>query len=183
MKIETPKQCNVTNKIDNLQLWHERLCHQNKRHVQSFLKKQGIHVSVDSDFCDGCAYRKSYRLKFDERVIRATKPQEIIHSDLCGPMQVESLGKKKYSLMFKDEFSGYRYVYFLNEKSEVFDNLKIFCLKIENQFGENIKELHTNGGKEYKNANVKSFLKSKGIKFSVSVPYTPQQNGVSEREN
>ena len=61
--------------------------------------------------------------------------------------------------------------------------MKIFCIEIENQFGENVKEIHSDGGKEYLNKNVKSVLNSKGIKHSLNIAYTPQQNGIAERDN
>lgn len=56
-------------------------------------------------------------------------------------------------------------------------------MEIENTFGENVKEIHSDGGKEYVNKGVKSFLENKGIRHTVTVAYTPQQNGVAEREN
>ena len=40
-------------------------------------------------------------------------------------MQQESLGKKRYSLIFKDEFSLFSQIYFLREKSEVFEKLSV----------------------------------------------------------
>ena len=59
----------------------------------------------------------------------------------------------------------------------------MFCAEIENQFGENVKEDHSDNGKEYENNNVNSFLSDEGIKHTVILPYTPQQNGIAEREN
>lgn len=73
-------------------------------------------------------------------------------------------------------------IYFIREESEVFEKLKMFCIEVENLFGENVKEIHSNGGKEYVNKNVKSFLDSKGTKFTANVSYTPQQNGIVERD-
>lgn len=183
LRVLLPKECNVADKVDTLQLWHERLCHQDKRHVKSFLNNVGIDVLDMKDFCDGCACGKHHRSSFHGRVELATEVREVIHTDACGPMQQESLGRKRYSLIFKDEFSGYRQIYFLREKSEVFGKLKIFCLEIQNQFGENLKEVHSDGGKEYVNKSVEQFLNSKGIKHTVNVAYTPQQNGVAERDN
>lgn len=183
LRVIPPKMCLLTDKLDNLQLWHERLCHQNKRHVKQFLNKLGIEVNLNSEFCDGCAYGKHHKSCFNERVDRAKEPREIIHSDVCGPMQVESLGRKKYAVIFKDEFSGYRKIYFIREKSEVAKIIKDFCIEIKNQFGQNIKELHTDGGKEYVNKEVELFLKNNGIKHTVTIAYSPQQNGVAEREN
>lgn len=98
-------------------------------------------------------------------------------------MQQESLGKRRYSLIFKDEFSGFRQIYFIREKSEVFEKLKLFCNEVKNQFGKHVKEIHSDGGKEFNNEKVASFLRNNGIKHSMSVVYTPQQNGVAERDN
>ena len=46
-----------------------------------------------------------------------------------------------------------------------------------------MKEIHSDGGREFKNKDVEVFLCSKGIKRTNNVPYTPEQNGVAEREN
>lgn len=183
MRVVIPRECNVVNKIDSLQLWHERLCHQNKKHVKVFLKNLGIDALDSEDVCDGCMYGKHHRMNFHGRVERATSVRDVISTDVCGPMQQESLGRKRYYVIFKDEFSGFRQIYFIREKSEVIEKLKIFCTGIENHFGRNIKELHSDGGKEYVNRMVDDFLSNRGINHTVNVPYTPQQNGVAERDN
>lgn len=190
-RVLLPKNCNLSNKtgksmtgnVRSLQVWHERLCHQNKKHVKVFLQKSGINFINDDDFCEGCVYGKQHRSAFHNRIERATKVREIIHADVCGPMETESLGRKFYFLILKDDFSSFRKIYFLRNKSEVFEKLKEFCLEVINQFKDRIKEIHTDGGREFMNKEVKEFLKSKGIKHSVNVPYTPEQNGIAEREN
>ena len=98
-------------------------------------------------------------------------------------MQVERLGKKPYILTFNGNFSQFTKIYFLQHKSEVIEKLKAFCLEIENQFNCKIKEIRSDRGKEFKNKEVERFLRSKGIKDTINVPYTLEQNGVSEREN
>lgn len=49
---------------------------------------------------------------------RAAIQDEVIHADLCGPMEVDSLGGAKYFLCFTCNFTRYRIVVFLKEKSE-----------------------------------------------------------------
>ena len=188
MRVIIPSVCNLSNRAesnaDTLHLWHERLCHQNIRHVKEFLKNSNIKVVEDSNFfCEGCAYGKHHRSSFHEKTKRATKPREIIYTAVCGSMEVESLGKKLYFLAFKVDFSKFTKIYFLRHKSEVIEKLKTFCLEVENQFNDKIKEIHSNGGKEFKNKEVKEFLRSQGIKHTINVPHTPEQNGVAEREN
>ena len=92
LSVVLPNQCLITEKVDTLQLWHERLCHQNKRHVKSFLSNLGIKILNVNDFCDGCAYGKHHKLPFNDRLDRAKEVREIIHTDVCGPMEIESLG-------------------------------------------------------------------------------------------
>jgi transposase InsO family protein len=43
--------------------------------------------------------------------------------------------------------------------------------------------IRTDNGKEYVNCEFKKFLSENGIHHQLTVPYTPQQNGVAERAN
>lgn len=54
----------------------------------------------DNQFCEACVFGKHCRKPFNENDARASKPAELIHFDLCGPMSVESFGKNKYLLYF-----------------------------------------------------------------------------------
>lgn len=174
--------CASAVKEDNIQLWHERLGHQNKRHVQKFLKTQGIEAKLDKEFCDACAYGKMHRLSFGKRQNRPTKVGELIHADVCGPMPEKSLGGSKYYVVFKDDFSKYRRVYFLKQKSEVKDKLSQFISEVKTR-GHCIKELLTDGGGEFNNSDVHKVVCELGLNHRNSMPYTPEQNGAAEREN
>jgi hypothetical protein len=44
--------------------------------------------------------------------------------DVCGPMSQESLDKAKYFVFFKDDFSGFRFLYYLCQKSDVLEHFK-----------------------------------------------------------
>ncbi|GFS34460.1 retrovirus-related Pol polyprotein from transposon TNT 1-94 [Trichonephila inaurata madagascariensis] len=114
----------------SLQLWHERLCHQNKAHVRDILSKYRIKSDVkDSKICDGCCYGKQCRRPFGARKQRATTPGELINIDICGPMQQQSLGGAKFYVCFKDDFTKYRRVFFMQSKNEVSKCLKRFLMK------------------------------------------------------
>lgn len=167
---------------ETLQIWHERLAHQNKKHVKDFLKQREIDVNVTDEFCDACCYGKMHRLSFGTRTDRATKPGEVVHSDLCGPMQTKTLGGRLYYAVFKDDYSKYRNVYFLKKKSELKEKLVQFLAEVKT-LGHTIKEMITDGGTEYNNAEVNEITTKAGLKHRVTMPYTPQQNGSAEREN
>lgn len=184
IRVQLPEHTAVLmSQVDTLQLWHERLGHQNKRHVQQFLKIRGINVTVDDEYCDGCAFGKQHRQYFGQRIDKATAAGELVHSDVCGPMQEKSLGGARYFCVFKDDFTHFRRIYFLREKSDVKDKLKEYLSFVQTSTGNYVKALTTDGGKEYDNKEVREILAAAGIEHHKTAPYTPQQNGVAEREN
>jgi hypothetical protein len=104
-------------------------------------------------------------------------------SILTIPMETPSIGLSRYVLTFIDDFTKKVFVYFLKNKSDVFDHFVEFKAYIEKQTDEKIKMVRTDNGKEYVNQDFIKFCKKHGIVHELTVPYTPQQNGVAERMN
>lgn len=179
---ETPAEVYVANKVDTLQVWHERLGHQSKQYVEKYLKKRDIKYIKDNQFCEGCVLGKQHRFSFGTRVNQVSHPGELIHADVCGPMQSESFSRCRYYVLFKDDFSKYRSVYFLKKKSEVVDKLQVFLAEAKT-LGHTVKELLTDGGGEFDNKDVKVVTEKAGLHHRLTMAYTPEQNGSSEREN
>jgi transposase InsO family protein len=63
------------------------------------------------------------------------------------------------------------------------ETLKGFLRRAQNEFGLRIKKIRSDNGTEFKNLQIEGFLEEEGIKHEFSSPYTPQQNGVMERNN
>jgi hypothetical protein len=55
----------------------------------------------------------------------------MIHSDLVGPFSHPSINKARFFLIFVDDFSCFTWIYFLRQKSEVFNHLKDFKALVE----------------------------------------------------
>jgi len=53
--------------------------------------------------CDICLKRKQTKQPVTRNNQRASKPLELIHSDLCGPIEA-LLGEAKYFTLFIDDF-------------------------------------------------------------------------------
>ncbi|GFR23532.1 retrovirus-related Pol polyprotein from transposon TNT 1-94 [Trichonephila clavata] len=103
----------VASADQSLQLWHERLCHQNKAHVKDILRKYQIKSYVKaSKICDGCCYGKQCHHSFGTRKQKATTPGELINIDACGPIKQQSPDGAKYYVCFKDDFTKYCQVFF-----------------------------------------------------------------------
>lgn len=126
-------------------------------------------------------YGKTHRKPFGTRE-RATAIGELIHTDVCGPFATKSISKYQYFVLFKDDYSSFRIVYFIREKSEVKDKLQQM-LQIVKTAGHTVKTLLSDGGGEFDNEAVRKILRSHGIQQRITMPYTPEQNGCSEREN
>jgi len=50
--------------------------------------------------------------------LRATKPLELVHCDLCGPIKPAAKDGFKYAISFVNDFSSANTVYFLHQKSD-----------------------------------------------------------------
>lgn len=165
-------------------LWHRRLGHLS-RPLMNKLKGLADGLSygaVSTEPCEGCCKGKECVKRFPKRKgKRAKELLELVHTDLAGPMEVESLGGNRYYLIFVDDYSRKIFSYLLNSKTEVFAKFKEFKSLVENQTGKKIIKLRSDNGTEYTNNEFQHFLKQCGIQHQTSVPHTPQQNGVAER--
>nr|GFA13987.1 retrovirus-related Pol polyprotein from transposon TNT 1-94 [Tanacetum cinerariifolium] len=69
--------------------------------------------------CFGCEqgkiHRKHHKSKTD---FASNKPLYLLHMDLCGPMRVESINRKRYVLVVVDDYSQYTLVLLLHSKDE-----------------------------------------------------------------
>ena len=74
-------------------------------------------------------------------------------------------------------------MFFVYDKSQVQEKVKIFVRRAQREFGLPIKKMRSDNVTEFKNTIVEEFLDDEGIKHEFSTPCTPQQNGVVERKN
>ena len=173
----------------NLDMWHYRLGHANEQTIKNMAYKQlalGITLPKQAQlsFCEGCVAGKMTRKPFRSvGEIRSKRKLKLVHSDVCGPMPTESIGGNKYFVTFIDDFSRCCAVYFLRNKSEVPDKFKEFEARACNDCSERIGTLRSDNGGEYLSKEFRSYLKSRGIHHELTVPHSPQQNGVAERMN
>lgn len=113
--------------------------------------------------CVTCAEGKQSRSPFKSHGSRATEILQIVHSDVCGPMSVNSLGGARYYLTFIDDFSRKILIYVLKNKSQVFDCFVKFKNLVENQLDKKIEVLRTDNGTEYCNNNFAKLCERSGI--------------------
>jgi hypothetical protein len=113
---------NMVRSISSLQLWDCRLGHLDHRKVAEMHRFATGIPSMRSpaslDRCTGCLEGKMVRHPFKPAERKTTQPLSLMHFDLCGPMQVESIGRSRCFLLGTDDFSRWRVVKFLHKKSD-----------------------------------------------------------------
>lgn len=110
---------------------------------------------------------------------RATKPLEMVHTDLAGPIDPVSKDGFKYCIAFIDDFSGEVFVYFIRNKNDTVQVTEKF-LADSSPYGQ-VKCLRSDNGSEFMGDLFQTLLREKGIKHETSCPYSPHQNGTAER--
>ena len=106
--------------------------------------------------------------------------------DLFGPVNVMSIGKKRYALVMVDDFTRYTWVEFLGSKDEATKIIIEHLKRVNNEakaLEASVVAIRSDNGTEFKNAILDAFCKESGISHQFSAPRTPQQNGVVERKN
>ncbi|GJR44042.1 retrovirus-related pol polyprotein from transposon TNT 1-94 [Tanacetum coccineum] len=105
-------------------LWHRRLSHLNFDTI-NLLSKNNIVIGLPKlkflkdHLCSSCELGKAKRKSFHTKTTPSTKRWlQILHMDLCGPMRVESINRKKYVLVIVDDYSRYTWTYFLRSKDK-----------------------------------------------------------------
>lgn len=105
-------------------LWHLRMGHLN---ISGIRKLPGCVEGItlipgkgNVINCIHCFEGKHDRMPFKNVGSRAARPLELVHSDLCGPMENLSYGGMRYFITFTDDFTRMVHVYFLKKKNECF---------------------------------------------------------------
>lgn len=187
-KLNMPPDCSSAAVMVSSEVWHRRLGHVNSQYLNKMQDAvQGLTLDNKTDIskssCVACCEGKQSRLPFPKESSRSTELLNIVHTDLCGPMENRSIGGSKYFMLFIDDFSRMTYIYFLKSKDEALKCFQQYKAEVENQLNSSIKILRSDNGKEFCNSKFDEFLMSHGIIHHKTNPYTPEQNGVSERYN
>ena len=177
----------LVNKANNWLLWHHRIGHPSNKVLDVALSSLHIFCPSHSDngltHCRHCLSGKMHQFLFPVSTFHASKPLELMHSDVWGPAPVTSTNDFQYYLLFVDEYSKFSWLYLLKHKSDVLDIFKFVKATVETQLDSKIKVLRTDNGGEYTSHAFKHFYSTQGLIHQFSCPYTPQQNGVAARKH
>jgi hypothetical protein len=170
-------------------LWHCRLCHSHLAGIKKLLSGNLVTgFKLDSQenpdpVCEACKAGKMHADPFPNSTSRASKPLQLIHSDVHGPVKVPTHSGYRYWVTLIDDFSCFKAVYLLKQKSETFAAFKQFKAWAENVTRAKLGTLRDDKGGEYMSSEFEAFCIDHGIQRQHTVRNFPQQNGVAERSN
>lgn len=186
--MKSQQSVNVVQAENNERLWHRRFGHLNEQSMQKLVKKQLVSqldydTSGEIGVCEACIGGKQCKNSFKSSKTVTSMPLELVHSDVCGKMGHKSIGGAEYFLTLLDDKTHYTWVYPLKTKDQVFDRFKEWQAEVENFTGQRVKTLRTDNGGEFTSNSFQAHLKACGIRHELTIPKTPEQNGVAERLN
>ncbi|CAI7793051.1 unnamed protein product [Closterium sp. NIES-53] len=169
-------------------LLHARLAHVGVDTIKSSAKHEvaaglDIKKSIAADLpCASCAGGKLARHTFPDRGSDAENALDVVHIDLCGPFRVAANDCSLYFLLLKDRKTRYVWVRPIAKKSDVLVVFEKWLKEVEWQMSKTVKKLCSDRGGEFLGHAFTDLVEDKGILHNLTCPYTPQQNGMAERE-
>jgi hypothetical protein len=156
--------------ISNLtkpELWHHQTGYLNYRSLHHLSRTNMVFgmpvLPRVTPPCQACILGKHHRSVIPKKSLTpTTRPLELIHSDLCGPLPTASLTGSRYILTFIDDFSRRSWVYFLKRKDETLGIFQQYKKIVENETQTTISCLCTDRGGEYTSSEFQAYLKAHG---------------------
>ena len=172
-----------TCKKNTLKGWHAVLGHCNASDILK-LEEEAIGIKIVGDRnpnlnCETCVLGKMCDARNRQPDSRASKPLELVHIDLAGPIDPIAKDNFRYALICVDDFSNCTAVYFLKQKSDTCKAFRKFLSDLS-AYGQ-VKKIRSDQGGEFISEEFSSILTEHLIHHEKSAPYSPHQNGTAER--
>jgi hypothetical protein len=118
-----------------------------------------------------------------KNVMTTSRPLELLHMDLFGPVAYLNIGGSKYGLVIVYDFSRFTCVFFLRDKSETQGTLKRFLRRAQNEFELKVKNIRSDNGFEFKNLQVEEYLEEEGVKHKPALSTSSPQEDLLRTPN
>ncbi|CAI7772090.1 unnamed protein product [Closterium sp. NIES-54] len=167
---------------------HARLAHVGIDTIKSLAKHDvatvlNIKLSTGADPpCVSCVGGNLARHTFPDKGSDAEEELGVVHIDLCGPFWVAAKDGSLYFLLLKDRHTRFVWVMPVAKKSDLLWEFQKWLVLVERQAKKSVLMLRSEWGGEFLGNEFTDFVDGKGIVHDLTCPYTPQQNGMAERE-
>ena len=115
----------------------------NKNRIDRLIKKCILEIDNCESLptCESCLLGKMTKSLFKRKDERANDVLSLIHTDVCGSINISARGGYYYFIMIIDNLSMYGYVYLMKHKLESFKMFKCFYTEVEKLTRKSIKTL------------------------------------------
>jgi hypothetical protein len=123
--------------------------------------------------CKRCQQGKQTKTRFKSKEYSMTRPLEIVHTYLVGTTTTKGLKGDKYFMLSVYDYKRMTAVFFLRNKSEAFENFKVYKEMVENEMDSKIKCLRFDNGGEFNSKEFMDYCSRHGIKRKFLFAMTP----------
>ena len=111
----------------------DHLDEENVRRLAKMIEGMKIKVRMTVGVCESYLKEKQTRRSSHKSVTRASESLELIHSDLCGPIDPITYDETNYYILFIDDFIRMNHIYPLKEKTsmEMLEKFREYRLEVE----------------------------------------------------
>ena len=108
--IREPKRIKLSESSDltkSTYLWHLRLGHISLDRIKRLVRDGPLQASAIGSLptCESCIEGKMTKRPFSDKGRRATELLELVHSDVCGPLNQQARGGYEYFVTFTNDYS------------------------------------------------------------------------------
>nr|GEV58553.1 integrase, catalytic region, zinc finger, CCHC-type, peptidase aspartic, catalytic [Tanacetum cinerariifolium] len=170
-------------------LWHHRLSHLNFDTINDLTRLDLVDGLPKFKYgkdhlCSSYERGKSKKASHPPKLVSSDNSKlELLHMDLCGPMWVAFINGKKYILVIVDDYSRYKWVYFIHSKDETPKIIKKFIAQAQLNYKAKVCKIRTDNGTEFKNATLKTHYEKLGIMQQFSTARYRQEEGIDFAES
>jgi transposase InsO family protein len=122
-------------------------------------------LKFESDLvCASCHHGKIIAASHSPvNTVMTEHPEQLLHMDTIGPSRLRSMGGKWYVLVIIDDYSHYSWVFFLENKDQVFEHFRLLALRLNNEHPNCLKAIRSDNGTEFRNASFDGFCREHDI--------------------
>ena len=83
--------------------------------------------------CKSCQIVKMGKISFNNKNYNFEEVLELVYTELCGSIGIESYNGDKFFILFVDDYSRMMTIMYLKEKSKVFQKFKWYLERVRNK--------------------------------------------------
>jgi hypothetical protein len=164
---------------------HELFGHANVTDLKKLVATtRSLELSERDTFtCEVCFLSNLHKQISPIQPNRATCLFERVYVDIVSPLQILGYNKKRYWIIYTDNFTHYRWIDTMEQKSSFTPSLLYYLPMVKVQYNINVAIVHVDNDTVLINKAIHSNLAQVSTVFEPSTVYTAYQNSIAKSSN